>query len=210
LEEIKVGAFEGLSQLKILDLSSNNLRQLGKGVFDPLGQLLGLDISDNQLVDLPHDLFSNLKNLEILYLNNNNQLQGKSLLAFKGLKRLKQLSVENTHISDRLDLLGVAVGRSCKINNRDQATVYYNFFSSLVLHSLICLCLFLPFLLYEWYWPKNLPWLVIRDMFCHVFALTVALEYIVLGVEEFCILITFYPRFKFFILSILLIFYPQA
>jgi Leucine-rich repeat (LRR) protein len=86
LEKIKVGAFEGLSQLKSLNLNFNNLKQLDKGVFDPLDNLLALDISDNQLVDLQPDLFSNLKNLESFFLDNNNQLNEKSLSVRRTLK----------------------------------------------------------------------------------------------------------------------------
>jgi hypothetical protein len=132
LEEIKVGAFEGLSQLTSLDLSYNSLRRLDKGVFDPLSKLVQLNISNNQLADLQPGLFSNLKNLEKLSLDNNIQLNRKSLKAFEGLRNLKDLSIRSTPLAHESLELRAFFRRKCEINGKEGFPFYVEFIGHII------------------------------------------------------------------------------
>jgi hypothetical protein len=148
LEQIKVGAFEGLLQLNSLDLSYNRLRQLDKGVFDPLSKLVHLNISNNQLADLQPGLFSNIKNLKNLLLDNNNQLNEKSLEAFMGLKNLKCLSINFTPLEQNSYKLRNFVGRKCKINDAEDIS----FVAELILIFVLSFVVFFSFnFIFEWF-----------------------------------------------------------
>ena len=63
--------FYGLTNLKVLNLSHNFLKELDPKLFDSLYELKVLDLSFNRLSKLPHDIFEVLENLESLHINHN-------------------------------------------------------------------------------------------------------------------------------------------
>ena len=67
ITSLKVGDFDGLTNLKVLRLNYN-LSSLPVGVFDNLKNLRRLDLSRNSLVSLPSGIFENL--LELEYVDN--------------------------------------------------------------------------------------------------------------------------------------------
>ena len=61
--------------VKILNLTSNNLTELDKDIFSNFTQLQELDLSYNNLTELDKDIFSNLTQLNNLNLRNNNLIK---------------------------------------------------------------------------------------------------------------------------------------
>ena len=71
IDSLKQGDFSGLSSLKRLDISSNNLTTLPQNIFSGLSSLEYLNLSDNDLTTLPQGIFSDLHGLEWLRINHN-------------------------------------------------------------------------------------------------------------------------------------------
>ncbi|XP_032407021.1 leucine-rich repeat-containing protein 19 isoform X2 [Xiphophorus hellerii] len=63
--------FSGLSHLRVLSLSRNNINSLDPEAFSGLDVLEELDLSDNKLTDLCDKTFTKLKRLKILHLQEN-------------------------------------------------------------------------------------------------------------------------------------------
>ena len=72
ISELKDIDFDGLSNIRTINLDDNNLSSLPDGVFDSLIDLEGLFLGNNDLVSLPDGVFDNAKNLKTLYLQDNN------------------------------------------------------------------------------------------------------------------------------------------
>ncbi|XP_058452817.1 uncharacterized protein LOC131431239 isoform X2 [Malaya genurostris] len=87
------------TNLKILDLSENNLKNLRREYFSKLVRLKLLKLSENQLINLPSDIFYDLINLEELQLQDN-KLNEIVLGLLKPLNRLKVLNLSNNTIHD--------------------------------------------------------------------------------------------------------------
>jgi hypothetical protein len=125
--------------------------------------------------------------------------------ALKGLKRLKNLSIVETPLDNRKRLLRTLVGQSCKLDNQKQTSLYVKFFIALAIHFLFYFKFKLTILLSEWYFSQTLT--VDDDIIRNVLAFSLAFEYIILGLEEFCVLVNFYPSnmlvyFSMFILRL--------
>lgn len=90
--------FAGLSNLEILYLDHNPLRQLRAGVFDDLTSLKTLSLNYNDLTTLPEGIFSRLSNLEKLSLSNNHGLQLRAGM-FDELTHLKTLSLNHNDLT---------------------------------------------------------------------------------------------------------------
>ena len=71
ITELKLGDFDGLSNLTTLNLMGNQLSSLPAGLFDKLHNLTTLSLISNELSSLPDDIFDNLTNLETLNLSGN-------------------------------------------------------------------------------------------------------------------------------------------
>ncbi|MXY44700.1 MAG: leucine-rich repeat protein, partial [Dehalococcoidia bacterium] len=72
IQMVRVGDFDGLSNLNGLELQHNRLTSLPQGVFDDLAGLRRLRLNDNRLTELSPDLFASLTGLEHLDLGRNN------------------------------------------------------------------------------------------------------------------------------------------
>ena len=99
IDELKAGDFDGLTNLAILNLGSNNLSTLPEGVFDELTALYSLHLNSNQLQTIPAGVFDELTALQALYLNYNerNRLRLTTLPAgvFDRLTALQYLFLQN-------------------------------------------------------------------------------------------------------------------
>ena len=76
VERLKSKTFTNLCQLQRLDLSGNEIRNLGRNVFakhkgGSKSSLIKLDLGYNKLVELKKKTFSGLNQLEMLFLNDN-------------------------------------------------------------------------------------------------------------------------------------------
>ncbi len=69
--ELKLGDFDGMTNLAKLRLDGNELSSLPAGLFDNLTNLTTLNLSSNELSSLPAGLFDNLTNLTYLNLFDN-------------------------------------------------------------------------------------------------------------------------------------------
>ncbi|RNA39678.1 insulin-like growth factor-binding complex acid labile subunit [Brachionus plicatilis] len=97
LSEIKLGAFNYCSNLKILDLSYNMIDALDEETFAPLENLTRLDLTFNKIKSLPRSAFKNLKKLLLLNLSDNDIVTLENG-CFDGLDNLMQLSLSNNGI----------------------------------------------------------------------------------------------------------------
>ncbi len=95
---LKLGDFDGMTNLKGLYLSGNKLSSLPNSIFDKLTNLKTLDLSSNELSSLPAGLFDKLTNLTGLSLFNNDF---SSLQAgiFDKLTNLKTLNLSSNELS---------------------------------------------------------------------------------------------------------------
>ena len=116
------GDFAGLSGLRALDLSENELTTLPEGIFADLASLQNLNFTSNNLATLPGTIFAGLSNLEWLYLDFNelttlpdgifadlpslhtlafgyNDLTALPEAVFAGLAALKSLAIGNNPLS---------------------------------------------------------------------------------------------------------------
>ncbi|KAL9967821.1 hypothetical protein ACROYT_G026118 [Oculina patagonica] len=66
LSHLPAGMFSKLTNLRILDLSSNKIQSLPDGVFADLINLYWLNLSSNQITSLPDGVFAKLTNLDRL------------------------------------------------------------------------------------------------------------------------------------------------
>ena len=80
----------GLSNVRDLDLSRNNLRELPPNAFAGLENLQTLSLGQNNLHELPNGLFAGLENLQTLSLGQNNLRELPNGL-FDGLSNLREL-----------------------------------------------------------------------------------------------------------------------
>lgn len=71
ITKITYDTFDGLTILRLLDLSFNKLKTLHKDTFKPLINLYSLNLRNNQLQKIHADLFYHNSRIEALYLCNN-------------------------------------------------------------------------------------------------------------------------------------------
>ena len=95
---LKAGDFEGLTSLKLLNLESNQLRELPAGIFDGLSDLETLSLRDNRLAKLPRGLFSGFSKLKSLWLDDNMLAELPEGL-FAGLGNLEDLGLGNNQLA---------------------------------------------------------------------------------------------------------------
>ncbi len=95
LTEIPKGLFKTLAKLRDLDLSNNELEQVD---FQGLSNLRILDLRGNNLKTLPAEAFKDLKSLEYLYISNN-QIEAVSAEFFAALPNLKVLKADGNFLN---------------------------------------------------------------------------------------------------------------
>ena len=98
LRTLPSGIFDGLTNLTELYLSINELRTLPSGIFDKLTNLTHLGLHHNELRTLPSGIFDKLTNLTWLNLNNNNFSSLPSGV-FEGLTNLTWLDLHENNFS---------------------------------------------------------------------------------------------------------------
>ncbi len=90
--ELKLGDFDGMTNLAKLRLDGNELSSLPGDLFDNLTNLTTLNLSSNELSSLPEDLFDNLTNLTTLNLDSN-ELSSLPAGLFDNLSNLTYLNL---------------------------------------------------------------------------------------------------------------------
>ncbi|XP_029801767.1 leucine-rich repeat-containing protein 38 [Suricata suricatta] len=88
---VREGTFSGSAKLAFLDLSYNNLTQLGAGAFRSAGRLVKLSLANNNLAGVHEAAFETLESLQVLELNDNNlrSLNVATLAALPALRTLR-------------------------------------------------------------------------------------------------------------------------
>jgi slit protein 2 len=97
ISTIPANAFKNLRQLRRLDLSKNNIREISADAFVGLGSLNTLVLYANNLTDLPSNLFKPLSELQLLLINAN-ELKCLRKDVFQGLENLNLLSLYDNNI----------------------------------------------------------------------------------------------------------------
>ena len=98
ISSLKVGDFDGLTNLEDLRLNSNQLKSLPTDIFSGLASLNTLFLDSNQLSSLPADVFSGLSSLSFLDLGNN-RLSSLPADMLSGLSSLSRLELHNNQLS---------------------------------------------------------------------------------------------------------------
>ena len=95
--EFQPGMFNGLVNLKWLNISSTNIKEemLSNDFFNGLANLERLDMYNCKLTRLPDDLFSPLIRLQTLDIGFNLNITEINTNTFKSLKNLKELKLDN-------------------------------------------------------------------------------------------------------------------
>lgn len=133
LSKIEEDAFAGnLNKLVIVDLSHNKLTSVGYE-FQRLSKLYNIDLSHNEIESIAPEAFTENKNLEEIYLNNNNLKQLpddfylKCALGGLFLSNNKLVSTEALTQSTALDILDLSGNNllNLKLSNMDEIQVLY-------------------------------------------------------------------------------------
>ena len=98
ISALKAGDFAGLSSLREIELTGNQLRTPPTDIFSGLSSLRVIYLNLNQLTSLPEKLFEGLTSLEHLYLNNN-QLTSLPEKLFNGLVALRQINSHTNQLT---------------------------------------------------------------------------------------------------------------
>ena len=89
---IETRAFHSLSNLKVLKINKNNFVRMAEGIFFPCPGIHTLDLSDNNLQNLTQQSFQVLSNLKWLYLENCN-ISSIQPGTFRDLHQVSELSL---------------------------------------------------------------------------------------------------------------------
>lgn len=98
--------FLGLLNLKLLDLSYNNIGEINAAAFSDATKLEQIELRSTGLTQVPIDLLRQQTELQLLDLSYNNlSLTDKDFEAFRPLKKLQFLKLENTSLMGLTDEL---------------------------------------------------------------------------------------------------------
>lgn len=98
ITSLKLGDFDGLSGLTVLNMETNSIRELPDGIFDDLTSLTHLIIGGNELSELPEGILDNLTRLTDIDLENMN-LVTLPERAFSNLVNLERLQLNVNDIA---------------------------------------------------------------------------------------------------------------
>jgi Leucine-rich repeat (LRR) protein len=98
IKELPENLLSGLKELKLLDLSYNQIDVLPESVFQGLRVLEDLNLEGNQIENLEPGLFSNLEQLKKLNLNSN-QISDLPSAIFNDLRSLKQFHIQQNKLT---------------------------------------------------------------------------------------------------------------
>lgn len=108
LRTLQPGDFDGLSNLRKLDLRGNRITGLAPGVFSGLSELRELDLSYNRIAGLTPGMFGGVTNLRELDLNGN-RIAALPPGAFKELPNLERLYLSTVRGEPQRDIgIGLA------------------------------------------------------------------------------------------------------
>ena len=96
-EGIIHGSFRGLSRLRVLDLSGNNIQELVTGVLNNMGNLQTLRLDDNTMKQIDENAFRTLFSIRFLSLSVN-KLSELPFTLFQDLRNLEVLILDRNHI----------------------------------------------------------------------------------------------------------------
>jgi hypothetical protein len=94
IREIKLGAFNGLTNLECLSMPDNEIKEIIPGTFEKMNRLEYLNLNRNRIENLTFGVFSGLINLKIIFLAKN-KLQFLHPGTFLGLPNLQSLYLSN-------------------------------------------------------------------------------------------------------------------
>ena len=97
IEELNLGAFNGLSILIELDLSNNKITELRTGLFTGLEKLRVVILNFNQIKSIEDNLFVNLGFLSKIELKNN-EVETVGLRSFVNVSLLAQIELNNNNL----------------------------------------------------------------------------------------------------------------
>ncbi|KAM0680779.1 hypothetical protein GINT2_001053 [Glugoides intestinalis] len=99
LEKIPDLLFDDLTNLELLSLGRNNIKELQPNIFEKLQKLKSLYLYDNKLTEIPSCVFDGLVNLKSLGLENNNikELQPN---IFNNLQKLESLDLSKNKLTE--------------------------------------------------------------------------------------------------------------
>ncbi|PZC80312.1 hypothetical protein B5X24_HaOG214921 [Helicoverpa armigera] len=100
IKDLKESDFEKLNKLEVLDLSSNSIKTIGFNVFQNMVLLYSLDLSHNELEVANKDAFANLRSLSSINLSTN-KLKSLPKDLFKN-KTIKDFSVSENILEGSL------------------------------------------------------------------------------------------------------------
>ena len=132
LEALQSHDFAGLTELRTLELSSNNLSSLPAGVFADLAALEQLDLRLNLLSDLPPAVFAGLSELKALYLARN-YLSELPAGIFSDLTTLERLTLHENRLSSLSpdSFSGLSALRVFDLSYNPVSSIPADFFSEL-------------------------------------------------------------------------------
>ena len=93
LVEINAKDFHGMQDLESISFVHNKLSSVPLDAFNTLTKLIIIDLSSNQIKDLPNGIFRNNMNLEEMYLNHN-RIKYLGTEIFHDLKKLDFVDLE--------------------------------------------------------------------------------------------------------------------
>ncbi|MEQ2314404.1 hypothetical protein AMECASPLE_011870 [Ameca splendens] len=103
MQKIRKEDFHGMSKLRVLDVTSNQIACVDQGSFINLISLKTLCMGNNKLSDLKSNIFQGLSNLTVLFLNNNG-IQVIHKRAFQFLISLQTLELGNNRLQKITDI----------------------------------------------------------------------------------------------------------
>lgn len=98
IQAIESPPFEGLSELKRLDLQSNKITRIDDNAFSNTLKLKELELSDNQIENLPKNVFHHLIALRSISINRN-KLKSLPENLFESLNDLEYIFLEGNQIA---------------------------------------------------------------------------------------------------------------
>lgn len=124
--------FEGMSNLRILQLMDNQIHTIERGAFQDLTSIERLRLNNNQLRHLPDLLFGNMPHLIRLDLSHN-QLQVIGRKSLRGTPALKTLQLDNNHLTciDEVAISSLKELEILTLNNNNLTSLPQDLFAEL-------------------------------------------------------------------------------
>ncbi|XP_060077491.1 leucine-rich repeat-containing protein 15-like [Ylistrum balloti] len=117
--ELQSESFQGLSSLRVLNLSDTHLTSIKVSAFTGLQSLTSLDLSNNFIDNIAPALFDKLRRTLVTLVISNNSLNALDKNAFRNMMSLEKLDLSKNNISSLpLSLLG-DLGKLAELNLKE-------------------------------------------------------------------------------------------